>query len=171
MPTHSAALANEFIDRANSCGKQLTQMQLQKLVYIAHGWNLAINGSPLTEDTPQAWDYGPVYRDLWLALRSFGKSAVNEKIKIGQVGAGIFSPNADDEIRANLLPAEKRIVDKVFDLYSDFHAYQLSAMTHKQGTPWYQIYEVEGKKKGNIDAERIKQHFVSLAQQRHTANA
>ena len=141
MPTHSAALANEFIDRANSCGKQLTQMQLQKLVYIAHGWNLAINGSPLTEDTPQAWDYGPVYRDLWLALRSFGKSAVNEKIKIGQVGAGIF------------------------------HACQLSAMTHKQGTPWYQIYEVEGKKKGNIDAERIKQHFVSLAQQRHTANA
>ncbi len=170
MPTHSAALANEFIDRANNCGKQLTQMQLQKLVYIAHGWNLAINGAPLTEDTPQAWDYGPVYRDLWLALRSFGKSAVNKKIKIGQVGAGYFSDNRDEEIHADLSPEEKSIVDKVFELYSDFHAYQLSAMTHKEGTPWYQIYEVEGTKRGYIDADRIKEHFVSLAQQRHAAN-
>ena len=68
MTAWSAEIANEFIRRAAAEKRALTQMQLQKLVYIAHGWNLAINGEKLTHDDPQAWDYGPVYRDLWEAL-------------------------------------------------------------------------------------------------------
>ena len=81
MAAWSAEIANEFIRRAAAEGRALTQMQLQKLVYIAHGWNLAINGDKLTSDDPQAWDYGPVYRDLWNALRSYGRAPVTREIR------------------------------------------------------------------------------------------
>jgi uncharacterized phage-associated protein len=48
------AIANEFILRAEHAGKQLTHMQLQKLVYLAHGWGLAVTGDPLIEDEFEA---------------------------------------------------------------------------------------------------------------------
>jgi uncharacterized phage-associated protein len=64
-------------------------MQLQKLVYIAHGWNLAINGTPLTSDIPAAWDYGPVYRDLFEALRAYGSNPVTQEIRAGDFGPGV----------------------------------------------------------------------------------
>ena len=81
MADWSPVIANEFIRRAASEGKSFTQMQLQKLVYIANGWNLAISGVPLTQDEPQAWDYGPVYPYLWKALRSYGREGVKRPIR------------------------------------------------------------------------------------------
>ncbi len=62
MPNHDArAVANEFIKLAKKHGKKpLTHMQLQKLVYIAHGWSFALGEeeAPLIADTVEAWDWG-----------------------------------------------------------------------------------------------------------------
>lgn len=54
MPAASPAIANQFIPLALHDGRPLTNMHLQKLVFIAHGWNLAIRNLPLTEDDPEA---------------------------------------------------------------------------------------------------------------------
>ena len=72
MPGWSPDIANEFIRRGLREGRAFDQMQLQKLVYIAHGWCLAFSGEPLTGDRPEAWDFGPVYRRLANALQSQG---------------------------------------------------------------------------------------------------
>lgn len=69
MPGWSPDIANEFIRRGLREGRAFDQMQLQKLVYIAHGWCLAFSGEPLTGDRPEAWDFGPVYRRLANALQ------------------------------------------------------------------------------------------------------
>ena len=169
MPLHSTELANEFIRRSHSGGKKLTQMQLQKLVYIAHGWNLAINGTRLVEDDPCAWDYGPVFPDLWEALRGYGRSPVTKPIKIGDYGLNAFRPDAEKAATGTLTDAEKQLVDKVHELYSPFHAFQLSAMTHQEGTPWHNTYVEENNKKGVISDDLIREHFVELAQKRKKA--
>ena len=169
MVAHSTAVANEFIRLASSKGKTLTQMQLQKLVYIAHGWNLAINGSPLTSDEPCAWDYGPVYPELWESLRRYGRQAVTSNIKIGDFGFGMFSEQSDKASAAQFAQSEGELIERVFDIYGDFHAFQLSAMTHEEGTPWYQVYVQEGLKKAPILRDRIKEHFVDLARKRTAA--
>jgi len=151
-------------------------MHLQKLVYIAHGWNLAIYNEPLTSDAPMAWDYGPVYRDLWIALRRYGKSPVTKKIKIddfdlashfGVIDASELGASLSDQLSEAPLSEEQReLVERVFDLYGKFHAFQLSALTHVKGTPWHDVYKKKGQKYSVIPNELIRDHFTNLAKQR-----
>lgn len=164
MTAWSAEIANEFIRRAAADERPLTQMQLQKLVYIAHGWNLAVNGEPLTHDAPQAWDYGPVYRDLWQALREFGRAAIPREIKTKEYMPGSFdTENADVPARAKLSQREIDVIDRVYQNYSGFHAFQLSALTHQEGTPWTQVYAGGNGKFDSIDADLIRDHFIGIA--------
>jgi uncharacterized phage-associated protein len=74
MPAWSPQIANEVIRLASADGRAFDQMKLQELVYIAHGWCLAITGEPLTGDRPEALKHGPEYRRLADALAGCGKS-------------------------------------------------------------------------------------------------
>lgn len=171
MPGPSPAIANEFIRRSASQGRQLTHMQLQKLVYISHGWNLAINAAPLTEDTPEAWDYGPVYRELWEALRSYGRGPVQREIAAGDYGFGIFmyGTDRDQVIHADLRQNETEIIDRVFSDYGRFHAFKLSALTHQEGSPWDEVYNNGGGRMTPIDNKLIRDHFIDLARRPRSA--
>jgi uncharacterized phage-associated protein len=85
MTAWLAEIANEFIRRASAEKRALTQAELQRLVYIAHGCNLAINGESLTHDGPQAWGYGPVYRYLWEALGTYGRTLVTRGVRNDEI--------------------------------------------------------------------------------------
>lgn len=53
-------------------------MQLQKLVFLAHGYYLAsTRGVPLVDEPFEAWDYGPVCRNLYYEFRDFGRQPIN----------------------------------------------------------------------------------------------
>jgi uncharacterized phage-associated protein len=164
MTAWSAEIANEFIRRAAAEKRALTQMQLQKLVYIAHGWNLAINGESLTHDDPQAWDYGPVYRDLWEALRTYGRTPVTREIRNGEYLVGAFDEERlDAPARAELSADERAIVDRVYHAYGRFHAFKLSALTHEPDTPWTEVYADGGGRFQEIAPDKIRQYFLDLA--------
>ena len=51
MPAWSPEIANRFIALASADGRALDQIQLQKLVYIAHGWFLAILALTIASST------------------------------------------------------------------------------------------------------------------------
>lgn len=165
MSGRSTEIANEFIRRAAQEARHLTHMQLQKLVYIAHGWNLAINGTPLTTDIPAAWDYGPVYKDLFDALRQYGSNPVTREIRSGDLGIGVLlqGPDAEEVLTPDLNKNETDVIDRVFKDYGKFHAFNLSALTHKTGTPWDQIYSGGAGRLQTIDNERVRRHFIDLA--------
>ena len=164
MSAWSPQIANEFIRRAAADGRALTQMQLQKLVYIAHGWKLAITGHPLTHDDPEAWEYGPVYKELRRALRSYGRSNVEREIRNCEYIPGAFEDDDNAPAIAALDESETSIIDQVYDKYGKFHAFQLSALTHREGTPWTEVYDAGRGKFDEIPAELIRGHFVELAQ-------
>ncbi len=166
MADWSPAIANEFIRLAADEGKGLTQMQLQKLVYIANGWNLAIHGQPLTADQPQAWTYGPVYSELHRALKGFGRAPVTREIRNEDFIPGVFDDAPNTPAVANLSDDERAVVERVYADYGRFHAFQLSALTHREGTPWTQVYKDGLGKFDEIPSEMIRDHFVELAQTR-----
>ena len=60
----SSTIAGYFIERSNQESAPLSVLQLIKLVYISHGWNLALNDIPLISDKIEVWKYGPVMPSL-----------------------------------------------------------------------------------------------------------
>ena len=153
MPDHSArAIANEFLRRrASSAWPQ--QMLIQKLAYIAHGWNLAINGEPLIEEAAEAWDNGPVYRSVWDHIRDFGYGGPNCELTTPQTGRVI-----SEELSAS----ERSIIDAVWRKYAPRGASRLSQMTHKPDTPWAKAYFGHGRN-SPLDNNEIREHYLKLA--------
>lgn len=170
MPSESPGIANEILRLARDSGRPLTQMQIQKLVYIAHGWNLAVNGEALTVDQPRAFPYGPVYRALSEALSRYGTRAVDRLIRVRDFGGGVFydadDPDGDREARAFLSDPERAVVRRVFNDYGAFHAFQLSALTHERHTPWSEVYNNGRGQYNEIGNRLIRDHFVELGRKR-----
>jgi uncharacterized phage-associated protein len=162
MAAHSSmAIANEFLKlQGGEVG--LTQMQLQKLAYIAHGWNLAINGEPLIAEDVQAWDNGPVFRELWDHLTRYGSAFVTKLISPANKPNFFGRDLSKEPYKAKLSKEERAVIEHCWKRYGRYGAFRLSGLTHQEGTPWYKTYFVKGKN-AVIDPDEIRQHYVKLA--------
>jgi uncharacterized phage-associated protein len=164
----AVAIANEFLRKQG--GASLTQMQIQKLVYIAHGWTLALTGNPLTIEEPQAWDYGPVYADLYDHTKLFGRSPIGREITPDDDEPARFFGREKGKrppYRASLNAVERSIIDQVWSRYGSLSGARLSAVTHQTGTPWSQSYA--GRKNSAITNAMIKEHYCELAERARLA--
>lgn len=167
MPHTSMAVANEFLKKPDALGR-LTQMQLLKLTYIAHGWNLAVNGQALIGEPVEAWNYGPVIRDLYNHLKFYGNEPITRPLSNGDsLGNRIYGikPDKTHEYSEEFLPKEQEVIDQVWERYKNYSAYQLSMMTHRPGTPWFETYFGPGGKNRLIPNSAIRNHYVELAQE------
>jgi uncharacterized phage-associated protein len=110
-------IAEYFIALANEKGSFLSNLKLQKLVYYAQAWHLALYGKPLFEDDFQAWIHGPVIPRLYEEYKSFGWQPIVKE--------------ADPK-----LPQEVVLfLDEVADEYFACDGYELERMTHLED-PW-----------------------------------
>lgn len=139
-------IANWFVLRGKKDGKQLSIMQLLKLVYISHGWHLEMRGAPLFGNKIEAWQHGPVIPDVYHAFRSQGVSVSKE---VAGFPASVFPPEY-----VNFL-------EQIYSLYGGKGAFQLSEMTHVKGGPW----DTATKSRGwfaPITDDLIRSHYMQL---------
>ena len=172
MPHDVLAVANYFLDRAGRAGRSLTHMQLQKLVYIAHGWHLAITGQPLIYERVEAWPYGPVIPDLYQQFKDFGSRPVTEPAMT--VDLDTWEPVPYSLERDGLDPTTKEVLDRVWETHGRYTGVELSSITHQPGTPWDQIArtEVGGRPRGRVmPTETIREYYNHLAAERRKQRA
>lgn len=149
MPYSAKAIANNFIDRANAAGQEITPMKMQKLVYIAHGWHLAVHDEPLIDETVEAWKFGPVIPSLFQAFKRYGASPITDYAGDARL------PN-DAKVRD--------VINQVMGVYGNKDAIYLMRLTHAKGSPWRSVRD-----EGNISPygevigdDVIKNHFAQL---------
>jgi uncharacterized phage-associated protein len=153
MSHSSLAVANRILQIAEGKGLPLTIMQLIKLVYIAHGWTLALLDKALVSDRVEAWQHGPVYPEIYNEFRGSGWMPIDRPARDRDTGVEIASSFSEDE---------DSILDQVVTSYGKFHAFDLSARTHKPGTPWFQTFDGGRGKFSVIKNDLIKSHFDAL---------
>lgn len=110
-------VAEYFVWLANETGSFISNLKLQKLVYYAQAWHLALFGEPLFPEDFQAWVHGPVIPELYRHYKQFGWKPINEEA----------DPELPDEVR--------EFLGEVADEYFACDAYELEQMTHLED-PW-----------------------------------
>jgi uncharacterized phage-associated protein len=122
------SIANFFLGKASEDAKPIDPLKLQKLIYIAHGWNLAFTGEPLIRESFEAWKYGPVVPRLYLYFKDFRSGYITTKAETPQ--EDIPSVQCD-------------IISQVWEKYRDLSPTFLSSMTHQPGSAWSRVYDHE----------------------------
>lgn len=137
-----------------------TPMQVIKLAYIGHGYTLAIADTPLFNDRVEAWQYGPVIPTLYHALKQFGAMPIPH---LYACHTPVNSPELEtkkDEIGNMLGEPIRKIVDKMLEIYGSFNGYELSDITHMDGSPWNQ-YNRPKERHVEIPNHAIKEYYKS----------
>ena len=81
MKPDALAVANYLIQLAKEKGIDLQPLKLMKLVYIAHGFMLALfDRSALNPrfDRVEAWKYGPVIPSVYHSFKCYGKDNIDK---------------------------------------------------------------------------------------------
>jgi uncharacterized phage-associated protein len=165
MAYDARAVANEFLKRAKDQGKSLTPMQLVKLVYIAHGYSLALNNEPLIDSEVEAWKYGPVVPQVYRAFKSYGSDpvtgyALDYSLQFDQIYPfSLWDPFNESEEEQAL-----DTIQQVWEKYGEKSGVELSRLTHNPNTPWYLVTN-GGKKIGvntEIPDDIIRDHYQQL---------
>lgn len=150
-------IANMFIELAKENGsRHFTQLDLQKLCYIAHGTYLALTDEPLIGTVFEAWDYGPVSPELYHELKLHGNKPIKELM-----GGTFIEDEAEireymNRIKSN--PSAKNAIDIVYKNFKNVSSAGLVAFTHKKGTPWENHYQPDTRNIELPDTE-TKEYF------------
>ncbi len=122
-------MAVSVLDAANHLCKKsgwtLTQIELQKLLYLAHMIHLGNRDEPLVRGDFEAWEFGPVHPVLYRELRIYGSSTIT--------GIG--------HNRRPLPPgSERTTLDIIYDELGLVSASKLIRITHWAGGAWAKNY-------------------------------
>ena len=150
-------IANYFLDRAEAEGRTLGHMKVQKLVYIAYGWYLALTGERLFNEPIQAWQHGPVIRSLYDEFKHYVNRGITER-------ATELNLDTWDEVVPRVDPADtmvELVLGKVWAAYNRFSGWQLRQKTHEPETPWSLTYD-PGERDKIIPDELIRPHFSDI---------
>jgi uncharacterized phage-associated protein len=170
MPGWSPEIANEFIKIAARENRAFDQMQLQWLVYIAHGWCLALYDEPLTGDRPEAWEFGPEYRRLADALAPCGCDPVTHEIHNADAFPDFAHFHADDAARAELEWFECELVLEIYKCYGSFERSKLASLACEDNAPWRQVFADGTGKFREISHGLVKAEFLEIRHQLKNAD-
>jgi uncharacterized phage-associated protein len=123
-------------------GDNMTHLKLQKLLYYAQGFHLAMHeGEPLFEEPIEAWDHGPVVAHVYQAFKHYANDPIERPES--------FDPQ-------DYAPEVRELLDAVYRVYGQFTAWKLRDLTHEE-PPWR-----DTPRNGEIDRQSLREFFQTL---------
>lgn len=120
-------VANTFIQLGLNNHRPITHMQLQKLLYYAQGWYLALVNEPLFNEEFKKWPFGPVCPPVYNKLKRIGGAPITSYIPKAQY--------IEDQDTCKYLK-------KIWDIYGKHSGPQLMLLSHSEA-PWINACDYE----------------------------
>lgn len=123
----SVLSAAKYIGELSDWAK--TNLELQKIIYIAHMIHLGQKDGPLINEKFEAWVFGPVVSDLYHRAKIYGADPV-KNIFINDI-----SIEKDNDL------SESEILSMTYDMTKNFSSSRLIAITHWKEGAWAKNYQ------------------------------
>lgn len=156
MPYDVRSVANYVLVTARRLDITVTNISVNKVVYFLHAWFLAKAGAPLVTAKIEAWDYGPIFRELYMQFKPFGAEPITS------LATRRNPTTAKEEIcPVGLEREDEEFLRPLLLRYLNMSPGMLVRLSHEPGGPWDQVYNHPGESKPGmrISDEAIKQHF------------
>lgn len=129
------AIANEILKRAWETGAKPTNMWLNKVAWFVYERMLLEFGKLLTKARVEAWDHGPVFREIYGPAKVYKDEPVAALLQA-------FSPRSKKmEVPSVQLDAEtSAVIREAVAKFSRKSASQLRNISHMEGSPWYRVW-------------------------------
>ena len=146
------SVANKIIVPRLAEDNPITHLQVQKLVYFCHAWMLGLYHEPMLLQPIEAWQYGPVMRELYESLCRYGREPIRRPIDLRSIR--VLENEYDHR--------QESIIRQVLEVYGHLSGVQLSTITHAPGTPWDQVWS-NSKRSAIISDNIIEDHYAQKA--------
>lgn len=134
-------IAEYFLVLGAEEGDLISNLKIQKLVYYAQGFHLALNDEALFNEPIKAWEHGPVVPSLYHDFKEHGSNPI--------------SPDPDFDT-TSIDEDTQDVLNEVYAVYGQFSAWKLRNMTHDE-PPWRDAY---AKAPGTtIPRQALKEYF------------
>jgi uncharacterized phage-associated protein len=118
-------VANHVISEARALELPVTNLKLQKLLFLCHAIFLVEKARPLVRGPFEAGQYGPVNREVYEAFRKFGGQPITElAVKINPATGMVYSIDALND------PEARSTISKVAEFYGRWRVTKLVELTH-----------------------------------------
>jgi uncharacterized phage-associated protein len=155
------AVANLVLREAWERGLEISNLKLQKLLFLCHAFFLVEKGKGLVRGNFVAWRFGPVQKEAYEAFQNFGADPIKaEAVRVNPVNG---------ERSKVAAPVDREVVDlvrKIVQFYGSWSASELVELTHAKNGPWDFVVTSAAKNANmglrisdEIIAQRFKYHW------------
>ena len=128
-------IANWILDYADSLGQPVSNMSLNKLIYFAYEYSLVTEGNKLTDAKIEAWDHGPVFREIYSSFKKFGSEPITDRATRYNTGT-----NSVETVPGDLAPEDERLILEALEPMIRLPAYILREISHDGDGPWWKVW-------------------------------
>lgn len=115
-------------------------MALNKLAYFLYEAYLLSFGAVLTNAKIEAWEHGPVFREIYQSFRQYGDKPITGR-------ASFFSIKSEklEQASANISDEDESFFRETLSPLLPLNASRLRALSHAEGGPWWRVWWYEGE--------------------------
>lgn len=120
--------------------QSMSNLKLQKILYLCQAWSLVILREPLFQDDIQAWDFGPVVEPVYRHYLPY---------QLGNIPSPKAHPYFEEKYEA--------VIDAVVEHFKDWNVTSLTKLTQNQD-PWVKARK-RRRGNGTIPNRAIQKYF------------